>query len=1189
MALLNAHVATAHAAPPPQAQPVQQQRRTPRVDRPVLSDNITEETWNAFEQSWNEYVSANGVQNNEKTVQLYSCCDMPLKAKLTAMNPSVVNDPVDTVLTLLKTLTVIPVAKTVKRNELLQMQQDAGEGIRTFLSRVKGKAVTCSLQKECSHPHANDVNNQPPPDHVLVDFTDEWIRHVILNGMYDDEIRRDVFGHHNLDTLDVNSLVTLIEGKETARDATREASNNAFSQQRRHHNDGRGNRDSRDNRDNRDNCDNRDTRNNRDGDSRDSRVTIDRNERGNCGSCGTSIKLWKKMSSGRWNKTAFTNCQECWKKNKSQQSSEASAITFDISGIEEDEADEAHVEPDHLGSEEPPVEESSPIPDELIKEFSTEETQSGAPSNVPSITPDTTNSDPTLATPESQSSEATPQGPPTTPDAEVNAPAEESATTQLPIELPHHVFKNGQWCANNAKPHPSIRLTAFTRQKDYEFFGLKHVAMKTQDVDAVTDSGAQVCLWGWSACSRAGFRRKDLIATKQRLNGVNKKKIRIYGAILLRMYGMTEDGERITCVVMVYVSPDVTNFYLSEEAMLQLKIIPQNFPHVGSAASITADECPCTPRTDTPGRPQQLPMEARAENIQAMEQWLRSRYASSIFNCCPHQPIPSIKGPPLRIHVDPNAEPKQAFTRTPLHWIEETDADLEKDVAMKVIEKVPHDESPRWIHRCVYTRKSIGKVRRTVDLSPLNKHCMREAYPMKSPFELAKGIPPNTWRTVTDAFNGYHSVPLHPEDRHLTTFSTNKGLFRYLRAPQGFASSGDGYNCRLDHITADFVRYSRITDDGCHYDDHNDLELHWWRTIDLLELMGTHGVTLNPKKLQFCKKEIDFAGFRLTESTVSPLPKYLDSIRHFPTPKSITDIRAWFGLVNQVSHYAQLRRLVEPFRKFLSPKEKFYWNNELNDIFEASKEAIIKMIQDGVQIFDIKRKTCLRCDWSQEGIGYYLMQKHCSCDSNCPDCCEDGWRVTLCGSRFMKKAETRYAPIEGEALAVAWALEQTKFFTLGCNNLVVVVDHKPLTKVLGDRTLDEISNPRLFRIKQRTLPWIYDIYWMPGKCNSFSDAISRQPATDEPASDDEASFVSLMNSFSHSDNDGHPVQCDIIDDSANPNHIAALAMSNLDKVFAITWERVQSATFVEYENLVCTIQRGFPTSKCDLDAALHEF
>ena len=47
--------------------------------------------------------------------------------------------------------------------------------------------------------------------------------------------------------------------------------------------------------------------------------------------------------------------------------------------------------------------------------------------------------------------------------------------------------------------------------------------------------------------------------------------------------------------------------------------------------------------------------------------------------------------------------------------------------------------------------------------------------------------------------------------------------------------------------------------------------------------------------------------------------------------------------------------------------------------------------------------------------------------------------------------------MEGEALAVDWSLEQTKYFILRCNDLVVVTDHKPLTKLLGDRRLDEID------------------------------------------------------------------------------------------------------------------------------------
>lgn len=89
----------------------------------------------------------------------------------------------------------------------------------------------------------------------------------------------------------------------------------------------------------------------------------------------------------------------------------------------------------------------------------------------------------------------------------------------------------------------------------------------------------------------------------------------------------------------------------------------------------------------------------------------------------------------------------------------------------------------------------------------------------------------------------------------------------------------------------------------------------------------------------------------------------------------------------------------------------------------------------------------------------------------------------MAGSRFLSSAEQRYAAIEEEALAVAWGLEQTRYFTQGCDNLVVITDHKPLVKIFGNRTLDEITNSRLFRLKQRTLPWRFDIKHLPGKSN----------------------------------------------------------------------------------------------------------
>ena len=209
---------------------------------------------------------------------------------------------------------------------------------------------------------------------------------------------------------------------------------------------------------------------------------------------------------------------------------------------------------------------------------------------------------------------------------------------------------------------------------------------------------------------------------------------------------------------------------------------------------------------------------------------------------------------------------------------------------------------------------------------------------------------------------------------------------------------------------------------------------------------------------QFTEKSVDFAGFRVSDSTIEPLPKYLDAIRDFPSPTSTTDIRSWFGLVNQVANYTQLRDIMAPLKPLLSPRCQFSWSPQLEEAFLLSKDAIICAIRKGMEIFDIHRRTCLHPDWSRRGIGCFLFLQHCNCPSGNPDCCPGGWRITLAGSRFLSPAEQRYAAIEGEALAVAWGLEQTRYFTQGCDNLILITDHKPLVKIFGDRTLDEIKN-----------------------------------------------------------------------------------------------------------------------------------
>ena len=114
---------------------------------------------------------------------------------------------------------------------------------------------------------------------------------------------------------------------------------------------------------------------------------------------------------------------------------------------------------------------------------------------------------------------------------------------------------------------------------------------------------------------------------------------------------------------------------------------------------------------------------------------------------------------------------------------------------------------------------------------------------------------------------------------------------------------------------------------------------------------------------------------------------------------------------------------MQPFRRFLSLKHKFELDDELDKAFKESQGEIIKAIREGVKIFEKRRTTVLNMDWSESVLQYFLFQKHCECPSWTTECCRSGWKIILAGSRFLQKSKLNYWPVEGEALAVKWALE----------------------------------------------------------------------------------------------------------------------------------------------------------------------
>ena len=245
--------------------------------------------------------------------------------------------------------------------------------------------------------------------------------------------------------------------------------------------------------------------------------------------------------------------------------------------------------------------------------------------------------------------------------------------------------------------------------------------------------------------------------------------------------------------------------------------------------------------------------------------------------------------------------------------------------------------------------------------------------------------PSHSKKTVFDAWNGYHSVALEERDRHFTTFITPWGRCRYLTAPQGYIASGDAYTARYDALVAHIGSKTKCIDDALLWS--TDITGAFHQAAEWLQICATDGITLNPRKFHFAEDEVEFAGFTITPTEVRPANKFTAAVRDFPTPKSITDVRAWFGLVNQVSYAFSMTTAMSPFRHLLKPSTPFQWTDKLAEALHTSKLHICHNIEKGVQIFDKDRPTCLATDWSRDGMGFWLTQKHCKCLSKDPFCC----------------------------------------------------------------------------------------------------------------------------------------------------------------------------------------------------------
>lgn len=174
------------------------------LDEPV-------ERWEDFKSAWDQYKDEYSLMGQRLTRQLVACCSSDLSMSLsraTGGKHFSLNEA--TLLERMKESDVRFENPAVQVQTFLAINQQSDEGVRHFLSRLKGVATHCNLVAKCTCGES-------------VSYADHVIRFNLVSGLIDEEVKEDILVAGELD---LESTVKQIESKEGAKKAKNSLSSN---------------------------------------------------------------------------------------------------------------------------------------------------------------------------------------------------------------------------------------------------------------------------------------------------------------------------------------------------------------------------------------------------------------------------------------------------------------------------------------------------------------------------------------------------------------------------------------------------------------------------------------------------------------------------------------------------------------------------------------------------------------------------------------------------------------------------------------------------------------------------------------------------------------------------------------------------------------------------------------------------
>ena len=278
---------------------------------------------------------------------------------------------------------------------------------------------------------------------------------------------------------------------------------------------------------------------------------------------------------------------------------------------------------------------------------------------------------------------------------------------------------------------------------------------------------------------------------------------------------------------------------------------------------------------------------------------------------------------------------------------------------------------------------------------------------------------------------------------------------------------------------------------------------------EIFDILAENDLYVKPEKCAFEQEEVEYLGVIVGKGRLRMDPKKLHAVLNYPTPRNVTDIRAFLGFTGYYRYFVKnYSAIVRPLLALTRKSATFHWGKEQQDAFDEIRTIMCRA--PVLRQPNFQKKFYLQTDASAYGVGAVLSQEG---DTTTPSLAKFKKPVThpiAFFSATFTPTERNYDIYERELLAVMKALAHWRPY-LGWTKFpfTIMTDHVNLQYWKSPKNLNRCTA----RWHADLQEYDYEILYVPGKTNTPPDALSRPPGADKGEADNKDITVLPENKF----------------------------------------------------------------------------